>query len=115
MTRQVTRGGNPSRITEAELQQAVVTLGRLLGFKLIYHTHDSRHSAEGFPDLVMVSARHKRVLFVELKSETGQLSEHQTIWFAELLAAEAEVYVWRPKDWRDGTIEHILKGGHIDS
>ena len=40
-------------MTETQLQSAIIELARLTGW-LVYHTHDSRHSAKGFPDLCMV-------------------------------------------------------------
>lgn len=110
MVKQVTGGLDPKIISEDQLSQAVTDLARLLGYRLQYHTHDSRKSAEGFPDLVMVNPRVSRVLFVELKSERGQLTEAQLLWYSALTACNVEAYVWRPEDWKDGTIESILKG-----
>jgi len=49
------------------------------------------------------------VIFAELKTDKGKLSEAQAAWIAELGAAGAEVYVWRPQDWV--TIESILVSG----
>jgi hypothetical protein len=84
------------RQTEAELQQAIIDLAIALGW-LVYHTHDSRHSASGFPDLTLV--RGDRLLFAELKSETGKLSLSQQVWFEALVASGNDVRVWRPSDW----------------
>ena len=66
----------------------------------VYHTHDSRHSAAGFPDLVAV--RDGRLVFAELKSDDprSKPTREQRAWAAELDATEcAEVYLWRPADW----------------
>lgn len=52
--------------------------------------------AAGFPDLVLVR---RRVIFAELKSESGTTSNDQEKWIAALKAAGQEVYVWRPRDW----------------
>ena len=41
------------RQTEDQWQSAVIEYARLMGW-LVYHTHDSRHSEKGFPDLVLV-------------------------------------------------------------
>jgi hypothetical protein len=73
---------------------------------MVYHTHDSRRSEPGFPDLVLV--RHERLLFVELKSGKGKLTPAQAQWFGRLSQAGASVRVWRPSDWLDGTIEREL-------
>ena len=94
-------------MTEAQLQTVVVGLARMLRF-LVYHTRDSRGSDKGFPDLVMVR---ERTIYVELKSEKGKLTPEQREWIAALKAAGEEVYVWRPAEWMDGTIERVLTGG----
>ncbi len=82
-------------VTEKAFMQNVLDLARLTGWRC-YHTHDSRRSAAGFPDLVM--ARDGRVLFAELKSEAGRVSPAQRDWLTAL-ASCAEVFVWRPSDW----------------
>jgi hypothetical protein len=84
-------------MTEAAFQKLVEQLARLMGW-LCYHTHDSRRSAAGFPDLVLVR---ERIIFVELKSATGRLSAEQERWIARLQTAGAVVYLWRPTDWRE--------------
>jgi len=91
-------------VTEKELLQAVRDLARLRNW-LVYHTHDSRRSEPGFPDLVLVK---DRVLFVELKSERGKPTPAQNEWHVALWQAGATLFVWRPSDWLDGTIEKEL-------
>jgi hypothetical protein len=83
-------------ITEKEWQTQVVQLARLYGWRLIYHTYDSRRSPSGFPDLVLV--RDERLVFVELKAGRGRVSPAQREWLAGLQRTAAEVYVWRPDD-----------------
>jgi hypothetical protein len=73
----------------------VIELANLYGW-LHYHTHDSRNSSAGFPDLVLV--RKGFLIFAELKSETGRLSRMQQVWLDELKGAVGAVYVWRPSD-----------------
>ena len=53
---------------ERELLAAVIDLARLRRW-LCYHTHDSRHSAAGFPDLLLVRGR--RLMAAELKTARG--------------------------------------------
>src|SRR5262245_36652030 len=66
---------------------------------LLYHTHDSRRSAEGFPDVVLVQPGHP-VLFWELKNATRKPSKEQQTWLAFLARAEGvEAALFRPKDW----------------
>ena len=86
-------------LTEKEWMQQVVTLARLKGW-LCYHTHDSRRSEPGFPDLVLVKAGHP-VIFAELKTEKGRVMPSQAMWLETLRAAvlPPNVHVWRPADW----------------
>lgn len=83
-------------ITEKQWQGQVVQLARLLGWKNIYHTWNSMHSAQGFPDLTLVR---ERLIFVELKSHKGECTSHQLDWIEKLRQAGQEVYVWRPDDF----------------
>lgn len=91
-------------ISERALLSGVMKLARLKGW-LAYHTHDSRHSPSGFPDLVLV--RDGQIVFVELKTKKGKVSPAQSQWI-DALRKCAETYVWRPVDWKDGTIDEIL-------
>jgi hypothetical protein len=97
------RGGNPTGTSEKQFMGAVVEAARLCGW-LVYHPFDSRRSQAGFPDLVCVR---ERVLFCELKSAKGKLSEAQADWLASLASAGASVHVWTPEDW--SAIEETLR------
>ena len=44
----------------------------------------------------MPRPRHPRVVFAELKRETGKLTPAQTEWLDDLAAAGVETYLWRP-------------------
>jgi len=83
-------------VPESEFLQQVKDLAKLCGW-LVYHTLDSRGSDAGFPDLVLV--RRGRVVFAELKSETGKATPMQQRWLIELGNAGAAVHLWRPSDW----------------
>lgn len=94
-------------ITERTLQQAIVDGARVLGW-LSYHTWLSKHSAPGFPDLVLM--RPPRLILAELKSQTGVLTAAQGVWQAGLVACPGvEYYLWRPADWLAGTILEVLR------
>jgi hypothetical protein len=104
-------------MTEAQLQDAIIRYAKNRGY-LVYHTYDSRRSESGFPDLVLAHPD-GRLIFAELKSEKGTLSKAQKRWLFTLRQpalvkviigwTEAyQVHVWRPSDWRDGTIERVL-------
>jgi hypothetical protein len=95
-------------MTEAQLLATVRQLARLCGWRC-YHTHDSRRSEPGFPDLVLVHAGHSRLVFAELKTESGRLSAKQRAWLADLTAVGAEAHVWRPADLQQA-IPAVLGG-----
>lgn len=90
-------------ILEADWQRDVTNLAKTLGWDRIYHTYNSRRSAHGFPDLVLVR---ERVVFLELKREKTRLTEEQKGWIRSLLTAGVEVYVARPHDLN--ALGHIL-------
>lgn len=85
-------------LSERQWQAHVMHLAALHGWTLTYHTHRSEHSAEGWPDLVLVHPRRRRALFVELKTNTGRLTIAQRMWLRALEHAGLEVTVWRPRD-----------------
>lgn len=87
-----------SGTTERVLLTRIRRLAKEHGWRC-YHTYDSRHSEEGYPDLTL--ARQGRLIFAELKSQKGRLTGAQVIW-SHLLRSTVpgiEVYVWRPQDW----------------
>jgi hypothetical protein len=101
---------------EQAFQAVVVETARLAGWRCA-HFRPARTDkgwrtpvtadGAGWPDLVLV--RPPRILFVELKSETGQLRPNQTEWLDVLrLLPQVEVYLWRPGDW--DTVVETLTG-----
>lgn len=96
------------RQTERSFQAQVVKLAELLGWRC-YHTLRSEGSAAGFPDLVLVRARHPkpRVIFAELKADRGRLTDDQKAWLLELRASGQEAYLWAPRNW--SAVEKLLK------
>jgi hypothetical protein len=81
-------------VNEAQFQRQVLQIAAMYGWR-VYHTHDSRRSNPGWPDLVL--CKPPRVLFVELKSETGRLRLEQAQWLSDLAACGMETDVWRPQ------------------
>lgn len=84
-------------VTEADLREQIRTLCDLFGWKM-YFSWTSIHSPRGFPDLVLANLGQRRVIFAELKSEKGKLTEYQQEWLDTLKACGQTVYVWRPAD-----------------
>jgi len=66
-----------ARSSEAAFQTQLVTHARRLGW-LVYHTFDSRRSAPGFPDLILV--RGDQLLAIECKSADGRVTDEQRTW-----------------------------------
>lgn len=97
-------------MSERAFQQGVLKLARFHGFALAYHTHDSRRSAPGFPDLVLVNPRTGRVLWRELKTNKGRVSPEQRAWLDGLAAAGMDAGVWRPNDLEAGLVIAELTG-----
>ena len=91
-------------MSEAELEIHVRHLIRDLGL-LWYHTHDSRHSPSGFPDLVIVG---HGVIYRELKTARGKVTDAQAEWLHALVMAEQDACVWRPADLISGLIGRRL-------
>lgn len=83
-----------SLYTERDWSKQVADLCHQLAWRR-YHTYRSERSQPGFPDETLVR---DRVIFLELKTETGKLSDAQKGWLGALLDASAECYVARPRD-----------------
>ena len=82
---------------EKELQAWVLEAAITTGW-LGYHTHDSRRSESGFPDLVLAR---ERTMFRELKisSAPSVVTAEQRVWLHRLRAAGQDADVWTLADW----------------
>jgi hypothetical protein len=89
---------------EKSFQGAVVDLAVMLGWRH-FAVRDSRGCPAGWPDLVLVR---DRLIFRELKTSTGRLTDQQESWGRSLTGAGCDWAVWRPDDW--ATIEATLRG-----
>ena len=101
--------------SERSFQQSVLYWARIRGWK-VCHFHDSRRQvrpgqfvgdadAAGYPDLTL--CRGTRLMFAELKAETGKVTVTQQEWIEGLRLTGAEVHVWKPSDWP--VIEETLR------
>ena len=101
-------------MSENDLLKCVLNLAKLYGWRT-YHARPAmtakgyrtpvQGDGKGFPDLVL--AKQGRVIFAELKSAKGTLTDAQQEWRGVLYQY---AHVWRPTDWNDGTILATLKG-----
>lgn len=91
-------------MNEAEWQKQVLDTARMFGWRCVHWRplltkHGWRTpiqgDGEGWPDLTLVR---DTILFVELKTDTGDLSVDQRLWLLALEAAGCETAVWRPRD-----------------
>ena len=100
--------------SEYDFEREILKAADKLGWYR-HHDHDSRKqdwlADSGYPDLTLAH-RSGRLLFAELKTKRGKLTQAQEIWL-EVLGniPSVEVYVWRPDDWPE--IERVLKGETI--
>lgn len=95
-------------MTEREFQRQVTELAALLGWHVAHfrpaqtargwRTPVQGSLGAGWPDLVLVRVRDRRLVFAELKSETGRVSSRQAEVHGLLEAAGHPVNLWRPAD-----------------
>lgn len=84
-------------LTEANFQAQIVELAKAKNW-MCYHTHDSRRSEPGFPDLVLV--RGPTALFLEVKAEKGHATPQQLIWIAAFdKVRRVHAAVVKPSHW----------------
>jgi len=81
----------------------VIRLAKMQGW-LIFHASPKmvrpgvwRSDGRGFPDLVLVHKGGRGIIYAELKTDLGRLSEHQLDWGEAILTAGGEYHVWRPQ------------------
>lgn len=106
ITKEVIKPPRAKRQEEKAFQNQVMAFARQ-HLWLPYHTHDSRRSEPGFPDLTLVKAGDAStngggVIFAELKSEDGKLTKEQKKWKDVLEACPGVRYfLWRPDDYNE--------------
>lgn len=94
---------------EETLQTHVLRWAGQLGWELTYHTLDSRGSAGGFPDLVLIHPGKKRLLWLELKAMGVEPRADQIAWAEGLrLCGQEHYFIW-PSDYHSGKVEEILR------
>ena len=114
--RMTTRRVIAQNVTEAQFQAMVIETAQWFDWR-VFHPLTMKNAAgryltaftgaSGFPDLVLVHPKHG-VIFAELKTQTGRLTNGQQLWRADLETAGAEYHLWRPSDFH--TIEKRLRG-----
>jgi hypothetical protein len=93
-------------MTEAQLEQGVRRILKDLPSVLAYHTHDSRHSASGYPDWCFCGP--DGLMFRELKREGKRPTIAQDMWLAALRGVGQSADVWYPADLLSGRVAREL-------
>lgn len=89
---------------ETDFRESIQGFAKLFGW-MYYHTHDSRRSPEGFPDLVLVKP--PRFIVAECKVGDNKPTQQQEDWLSASAACPGvETYLWYPDDWDE--IERVL-------
>ncbi|KKM13922.1 hypothetical protein LCGC14_1711380 [marine sediment metagenome] len=95
---------------EEDYQQQIIDLARTLGWR-VYHTYDSRRSAHGFPDLILI--RGITLLALEVKSAGAKEPPPEQVgWigaFKQVRRVHAD-FVY-PEHWDDlkDTLQRALR------
>jgi hypothetical protein len=87
----------PPDASEKQFQTKVLALAEYEQWE-VYHTHNSRRSQPGWPDLALVKP--PSMILADLKTDTGRTTEAQEHWL-ELLrqVPGVRVRLWRPSLW----------------
>jgi hypothetical protein len=91
---------------ESELQGNVIEMCRLLGYP-VFQVLNSRGMSPGWPDLVILGRT--RILYREIKSETGSLTPEQRRIGQAIQSAGGDWAVWRPRDLVTRAIQDQLR------
>ena len=87
---------------ERDLSQQLEVVLNLKGWDY-YHVYEqaeyARRSTRGFPDYLCFKASEKRVITIEVKSETGKLNLAQLQWQTIFKLCGIPYYILRPSNW----------------
>ncbi|MDQ8706720.1 VRR-NUC domain-containing protein [Streptomyces sp. LHD-70] len=84
--------------SEEQWRRQVREIAMRYGWRLQYHTADSRRSDAGWPDEVFGHVEQRRTVFVEFKTDSGRIRPAQRVWLTHLSDSGFEVGLWRPSD-----------------
>jgi hypothetical protein len=87
--------------SEKAFMESIIAAAIRLGYDCVYHTHNSQHSASGFPDLVIMGRG--RAFYYECKSDdpNSNPTEDQLRWLQRAREAGHVARVIRPVDRDD--------------
>lgn len=111
----MTEDQRPTRMTEAQLQAAVIDIAHLFSWKVAHFRPALTKrgwrtpvaaDGQGFPDLLLVR---ERVIAAELKAADGRLSAEQVAWQVAFRGAGCEAHTWRPADLAVTIVETLRR------
>lgn len=96
-------------VSEKVFTQQVMAEAKANGW-MCYHTHDSRRSQPGYPDISAVHPNRPELghVYMELKVGKNKPTTDQDTWLLSLEASGDRVFVFRPTDWDE--IRSVLRG-----
>ncbi len=106
ITPSITAPHYQGNLTERQFQRLVTDMADALGWSWHHETY-SLGSAPGYPDLTLVHPRHG-VVWLELKTPRGKISEAQRLWIARLREAGQHADIVYPSDL--DRVESLLRG-----
>lgn len=105
-------------LSERDFMKQITDLAELRGFEWVHcragRTMDSWRTpmsgtmAQGWPDLCLMRAKDRRLIFAEVKTDVGKLTAEQErvlgqldelTWPSPGRRPQIEVVVWRPRFW----------------
>ena len=103
-------------ISENELLHTVLEMAEALGY-VVYHVleqgHYAKRTAKGFPDLVLYRPLDfergwsRRLIVIELKSQSGKVTDEQQKWLDGFGLFGIETYLLRP--YHLDSLENLLR------
>lgn len=94
----------PRSRDEIEVQNQIIAVVKTLGY-LTYHTHDSRRSEKGFPDLCIVGFG--KLMFIEFKAGKNTVTKEQQQWLDEFQIAGVDARLYHVDTWKNGNRELV--------
>ena len=91
-------------VSERMFQDQVMQLAATCGWDC-HHIRPAKYGATwktdglaGMPDLILIGKRGQGIMWAELKTDKGKLTEVQEARIVQLISNGEEVHIWRPRD-----------------
>ena len=91
-------------VSERMFQDQVMQLAATCGWDC-HHIRPAKYGTTwktdglaGMPDLILIGKRGQGIMWAELKTDKGKLTEVQEARIVQLISNGEEVHIWRPRD-----------------